>query len=198
MEDTSLEVHLEDLIETLAVAQSKSPAYFVGHSLGAMISMVLALHEPQWVESVFAASLPGKVLPQVVHSFNFFMKGPKQALQASGISRHLAWRERTLLEMPEFTLKEISRQFGKVDLRDEFVKVKCPVHLAVGRFDPVAVCWQVRRMHERLSNSTLTVFEWSGHNFMDAIPDKFNEWIVSRINDDGTEKNLSTSKSTSA
>jgi pimeloyl-ACP methyl ester carboxylesterase len=180
-EDTSMRVHLNDVIETLEAAQTAFPAYFVGHSLGAMIAMSIAGERAELVDCVFAASLPGKILPAVVHSFNFLMKGPIQTLQASGIGRHFAWRERTLLEMREFTLKEIANQFGKMDLKSDYAQVKCPVHLAAGRFDPIAVYWEVRDIHSQMSNSTLTVFEWAGHNFMDADADKFNDWILAHM-----------------
>jgi pimeloyl-ACP methyl ester carboxylesterase len=187
MEETSLRVHLDDVADTLSAAQVNLPAYFVGHSLGAIIPVFLARERPEWIETIFAASLPGKVLPPVVLSFRLFLNGPMQTMRKSGLHRRLAWRERTLFEMDRFTLSEIAEQFGKVDVLEAIGNVKCAIHFAAGRFDPVAPFWQVMAMQKRLKKSSLQVFEWGGHNFMDARPTEFNNWIDSLITDNGNE-----------
>src|SRR5277367_3154866 len=46
-ETTDLETHLEDVWQTLSINQIRFPAYFVGHSLGAIISLFLASKHPQ-------------------------------------------------------------------------------------------------------------------------------------------------------
>jgi pimeloyl-ACP methyl ester carboxylesterase len=83
--------------------------------------------------------------------------------------------------MNEFTLNEIADQFGSMDLRDTVRSVKVPVHIAAGRFDPVARFPEVQRMHLELPGSTLKVFNLGGHNFMDASAAEFNNWIFSYL-----------------
>lgn len=180
-EKTSLRIHAEDVLETLSNAQVKSPAYFVGHSLGAMIMVHLASEKPELFKTIFAASLPGKVSPAVVLAFRCFISGPLQAVRKSGFHRHLAWRERTLFEMDRFTLNEIADEFGTMDLSNTVSTLKCPVHFAAGRFDPVAQYAQIVRMHHGLDQSSLRVFEWGGHNFMDTRAPEFNNWILKHI-----------------
>lgn len=181
MEETSLDVHLNDLTHTLGEANVKFPAHFVGHSLGAIVAVYLARQKPEWIESILAASLPGKVFPPIVYAFQGFLNGPMQAIAASKMHKHLAWRERTLFEMKPFTLKEIARQFAKLDTRIAIPELRCSVHFATGRFDPIALFWQTMAMKRGLDNSSLKVFEWAGHNFMDARPDEFNDWILACV-----------------
>ena len=180
---TSLRVHADDVTETLSQSNLDMPAYFVGHSLGAIISVFLANERPEWFKAIFAASMPGTVSPAVVLSFRMFYKGVLKSVRRSGLHSQLAWRERTLFEMDEFTLKEIADEFGSIDLKDTVRSVKCPVHFAAGRFDPVARYSQVRQMHAQLAGSTLKVFNWGGHNFMDASAEEFNHWIINHIGD---------------
>jgi pimeloyl-ACP methyl ester carboxylesterase len=100
-----------------------------------------------------------------------------QALKDSEFKHRLGWRQQTLIEMPPFTLEQISVNFADIDLINSLPQVDCPVHLACARFDPVALYWHSKEMHKKLRGSTLKIFEWGGHNFMDASPDAFNAWI---------------------
>jgi pimeloyl-ACP methyl ester carboxylesterase len=181
-ESTDLAVHLSDIHDTISDADIKYPAYFVGHSLGAIISLRLAKDSPELVKSIFAASVPIKVIQPLVPAFNMFLSGPFQVVHASGIYKHFAWRERTLFEMNTFTLGQIGASFGKTDLTGWLSDVKQPIHFACGRFDPVACFLFTIPMQKTLPNSTLQMFEWGGHNFMDARPEKFNNWILSHMN----------------
>jgi pimeloyl-ACP methyl ester carboxylesterase len=180
-EKTSLRVHADDVVETLSHAEVRLPAYFVGHSLGAIISVFLACEKPELFKSIFAVSLPGTVSPAVVQAFRVFLSGPLQSIRKSGLHKHLAWRERTLFEMDKFTLSEIADEFGSMDLRSSVADLKCPVHFAVGRFDPVASCAEVQKMQAGLKGSSLEIFEWAGHNFMDASAKEFNNWLFKHI-----------------
>jgi pimeloyl-ACP methyl ester carboxylesterase len=180
-EKTDLLVHEEDVIETLGESAVRFPAYFVGHSLGAILAFTIARKKPEWVKAIFAASLPGRVLPPLPVFLKMFVRGPKQLICKTGIHRNFAWRERTLFEMDPHTLNQIALNFGTIDLLNEKFGVSCPVHFAAGRFDPVALYWHVLHMHKNLPGSTLITFPWGGHNFMDADSDKFNKWISSKL-----------------
>ncbi len=180
-EKTDLLVHEQDVIETLSTSAVRFPAYFVGHSLGAILSITIARQKPEWVKVIFAASLPGKVLAPLPVLLKMFVRGPKQFLTRLGIHRNLAWRERTLFEMDPHTLDQIAINFGEIDLMSKPFGVRCPIHFAAGRFDPVALYWDVLAMHKKVPGSTLITFPWGGHNFMDADSDKFNKWISSKL-----------------
>src|SRR5580658_8525902 len=62
-EITDLQTHLSDIEQTLQMQQIPFPSYFIGHSLGSILSLFLASKQPQMVKGVFAASLPAKIIP---------------------------------------------------------------------------------------------------------------------------------------
>jgi pimeloyl-ACP methyl ester carboxylesterase len=173
--------HEEDLLETMADAGVRFPAYFVGHSLGAIIAVSLASKRPELVESIFAASLPGKVLPPLPLALKGFVRGPMQTFRSTGLHKYLAWREKTLMEMKPAVLDDIAKQFAGVNFVERPLPVKCPVHFASGLFDPVAPYWHVLTMHRMLPGSTLKTFKLGGHNFMDAEEDEVNRWLLQHM-----------------
>jgi pimeloyl-ACP methyl ester carboxylesterase len=182
-EKTDLMVHMTDTIDTISDAGIKFPAHFIGHSLGAIISLRLAKDRPKLVNNIFAVGVPVKVLKPFVPAIHFLISGPLQIFRLTGLHKLFAWRERTLFEMKAFTLRQILSNFVDTDLTGWLAEVKQPIHFACGRFDPVAVYLFTLKTHKKLPNSTLTMFEWGGHNFMDARPEQFNNWILGHMND---------------
>ncbi len=180
-EKTDLEIHRQDILQTLQNGNVRFPAYFVGHSLGAIISLAIAEKHPELVRGIFAACLPGKVLKPVSKAFAVFINGPMQALKESELKRFLGWREQTLVEMHSFTLKEIITHFGDLYLLNQLPEVNCPVHLACWRFDPIALYWHAHDFHKKIPSSTLKTFEWGGHNFMDTRSTDFNDLIFNYL-----------------
>lgn len=180
----NLDTHLQDILETLAGMSISFPVPFVGHSLGAIISMTLGERHPELVRVVFAVSMPGKV-PQMTRSaFKFFLGWPYQSLKNTPIHRSLKWRERVLLDTDHFTLNEIVRQFETMDFATAVPQVThCPVHFAVGRLDPIALCTHVEGMHKMLEGSTFHVFEFAAHNCMDTHPNQFNRWLLGHLSE---------------
>lgn len=180
--DANLDAHLQDVLETLEDISISYPVPFVGHSLGAIISMTLGERRPELVSAVFAVSMPGKV-PQMTRSaFKFFLGWPYHSLKNTPIHRNLKWRERVLLDTDHFTLNEIVRQFETMDFASAVPQVRhCPVHFAVGRLDPIALCAHVEGMHKRLPDSTFHVFELAAHNCMDTHPNQFNRWLLGHL-----------------
>jgi pimeloyl-ACP methyl ester carboxylesterase len=174
----TIEHHSQDVLETLTVASLKTPAYFVGHSLGAIISVALAAADPNLCSAIFAASLPGKVISGLPLALRAFVRGPQQGVRAIALHKALAWRERTLFEMDAAVLDEIAKNFANIDNVEKPLPVECPVHFANGLWDPVAPYWYTVKMHRMLPGSTLKTFKLGGHNFMDAFPDETNKWLA--------------------
>jgi len=181
-EKTDLEVHRRDVLETLQNSKVKFPAYFVGHSLGAIVALVIAEKHPELVKAVFAACMPAKLVKPVQLFFTLFINGPMQALKESPIKQYLPWREQTLIEMPFFTMKEIANYFSTCDLLENSPEVNCPVHISAARFDPLAIHWHTKQLHKKMPDSTFKTFEWAGHNVMDYRTHDFNSWILSHLN----------------
>ncbi|PZM86206.1 MAG: hypothetical protein DKT66_02080 [Candidatus Melainabacteria bacterium] len=180
---TDLEVHIADVMETLQSLDLNFPIVFVGHSLGSILSVTIAERHPELVQRVFAASLPGRVLKPMEVAFRWFLKGAFPRLQAMDFGDKLAWRERTLLSTKVHTLEQIVDNFGGVNFVDRKINVDCPIHLSVGRFDPVAPCVYVENIHKALPKSTLKIYEWSGHNFMDLQFESFNGWLQQHLDE---------------
>jgi len=173
--------HEEDVLETIADAGVVFPAYFVGHSLGAIISVSLASKHPEIFKGIFAASLPGKVLPPMAVVLKGFVRGPLQTVKSIGLHKYLGWREKTLIETKASVLDEIADQFADINFVEQPLQVKCPVHFANGFFDPVAPYWHVLTMHRMLPGSTLKTFRLGGHNFMDAEENEVNNWLLEHM-----------------
>ncbi len=180
-EPTNLEVHINDLCETLEAHNVKFPAIFVGHSLGSIISLAIAEKHPQMVSKVLAVSLPVRV-PQITSAvFKVILSLPYKSLRGTAIHRNLAWRERTLLQTHDHSLKQIVEHFADLDYLENIPKTQCPVHFAIGRLDPVAPCMYLEELQKKVPNSTLKIIEWAGHNCMDSQPNEFNRWFVQRM-----------------
>lgn len=180
-EETNPETYMHDVIETLQDSDIQFPAYFVGHSLGSLIALSIAEKHPYMVKAVFAACLPVRLVKPVQQLFRFFLRGPLQILSKSRLRQYLPWRERTLVEMPVFTMRQIAEFFSKSDLLERHPTVECPVHIGSARFDPFAIHWHTHKIHRKLPLSTFHTFEWSGHNVMDYRSEDFNQWILKNL-----------------
>jgi pimeloyl-ACP methyl ester carboxylesterase len=110
-------------------------------------------------------------------AFEVFLSLPIKQIKGTAFHRSLAWRERTLLETNMFSLEHIMHNFKDLDYVTNLPDVKCPIHFAVGRLDPVAPCQHVETMHKNTPGSTLRIIEWAGHNCMDSQPGEFNRWF---------------------
>ena len=180
-ESANISVHLQDILDTLDEHHIEFPVTFVGHSLGAIISMELAAQRPELFKQVLAVSMPGRVPQLTVSAFHAFLSWPYGALKGTAFHKSLAFRERVLLDTNHYSLSQIAENFGSLNYVEELPKVSCPVHFAVGRWDPVAPWYHVKSMHLALTGSTLEVIELAGHNCMDSQPAAFNKWFLARM-----------------
>jgi pimeloyl-ACP methyl ester carboxylesterase len=177
-----LEEHLRDLEDTIAALDIKFPAAFAGHSLGAIIAMELACRRPELFTQILAISLPGRVPSLTAEAFRWFLGWPYKTIRGAGIHRRLDWRTRELIATNHHTLEQIMLNFRQLDyVAQGPPPVPCPVHFAVGRFDPVAPAKYTVEMHRRLPGSTLEIIEWAGHNPMDSQPAAFNRWFFEKL-----------------
>lgn len=180
-EKADISSHINDLLETVADYEIKWPAVFVGHSLGSIISLELAAIRPELVGKILAASMPGKVPQVTVKAFKVFLGKPFLALKDSAVHRSLGWRERVLLDTNHYSLSQVVENFHDADYVSNVPKVTCPVHFAVGRLDPIALCVHSELMHKAIPGSTFKVIEWAAHNCMDSRPAEFNRWFREKM-----------------
>lgn len=182
-EPAPLAVHINDVLETLESVNVRYPAVWVGHSLGAIISMVLAESRPELFEKVLAVSMPGRVPVPVSLLFRLLTTWPFQLIRGTTIHRMLPRREQILVDTDLFSLQQIVANFARVNFVERTPSVSCPVHFSVGRKDFVAPWRHVRSMHEALPHSTLRVFDGAGHCCMDDRPAEFQEWFLEKLAD---------------
>jgi pimeloyl-ACP methyl ester carboxylesterase len=180
---TDVSMHINDMLETLEQFEIGWPAIFVGHSLGSIISIELAAKFPERVSKILAVSFPGRVPWITVSAFKVFLQLPYQSIRDTVIHRSLPWRERVLIATNQHSLNQVVENFADLDYVSEMPQVKCPVHFAVGRLDPVAPAKYVEAIHNSMPGSTLQVIEWAGHNCMDSQPAAFNRWFMAKMND---------------
>lgn len=182
-EVTDIEVHINDLLETLDACEVKYPAVFVGHSLGAIISVVLAQKRPELFVKILAVSLPGKVLGLVSKAFSLIVSYPFEHLRGTMLHRSLSRRHQILFSTDRHSLQQIVHNFKRVNFVEQRLNLDCPVHFCVGRLDFVAPYFYVQRMHQALPGSTLRIFEWAGHCCMDDQAVQFNQWMLEKISE---------------
>jgi pimeloyl-ACP methyl ester carboxylesterase len=177
-EPTNLAVHNSDVLETIEDSPVRFPAIFVGHSLGAIISVTIAEQRPELISLIFAAGFPARVLKPMTLAFKLFLDNGYERLKATNWHKGWAFRPRTLIETQKHSLSQIVENFGDLDFVTNLPKVKCRVHIAAGRFDPVAPSFYAQQVHRAMPNSTFKMFEMGGHNFMDTHPKTFNKWLI--------------------
>lgn len=180
--ETDLSVHVEDVVETLQDEDIQFPAIFIGHSLGAIISVQIAGKYPELLGQCLAVSLPIKVPKMTSSAFDLFLKRAYHGLRNSKWKEKLPVREQALLNTEWHSLNQILKHFGPLDLSDKISNLSCPVHFAYGRFDVVAPYVYGKNVHRATPNSSLKIFEWSGHNPMDDRPHEFRRWMIDKVN----------------
>jgi pimeloyl-ACP methyl ester carboxylesterase len=180
-EHTDIDVHVSDLLETLTHSEVRFPAIFIGHSLGAIISIMMAERQPELFERVLAVSMPGRVPKLVTTIFGWVFQFPLEKLRGSTIHRSLPKRMQVMLNTERHSLQQIVNHFGSVDFVRNTPSVKVPVHFSVGRMDVVAPANHVETVHKQVPGSTLCIFEWSGHCCMEDQPTMFNQWLLEKV-----------------
>jgi pimeloyl-ACP methyl ester carboxylesterase len=177
-EGTGLDVHIADLMETLEQTDIKYPAVFIGHSLGAILSLNLARERGELFQQIFAVAMPAKVFEPLASGVKLLLNAPYERLRGTAVYNNLSWRPRKLIDTERFTFFEILDACKTLDYISRPIQVNCPVHFAAGRFDPVALHYYVEKMHKTMPGSTFKMFEMAGHNFMDMYPEQFNQWLL--------------------
>ena len=181
---TDVEVHVTDVLESILDVGIQYPAVFIGHSLGAIISVELAERRPELVKQVLAVALPGRVPLPVAMMFKMLLSAPFEKLRGTAIHVRLPWRERTLISTNRHSLEQIFENIGPLDLVKRTYDISCPVHLSVGRLDPVAPAHHVRKIHQGMPGSTLRISNGRGHNCMDERPEEFNKWLIEKLEEE--------------
>jgi pimeloyl-ACP methyl ester carboxylesterase len=166
---------------------SDSPAFLVGHSLGAMVCAALAADQPELVKAVVLEDPPA--FDHSLH-YGFFRKRLKireleyaarveyfvskgQAPKEAEISA--SWYE----NWNPGVLKELIEGTALFKTEEIFPKIQCPVLLLLGNPDKGGVLTFEHRKRISTLIPHLTISEWKdcGHGIHDAEPEAFTNEI---------------------
>jgi pimeloyl-ACP methyl ester carboxylesterase len=196
-EATSINVHIEDLLETLAAHNVTYPAIWIGHSLGAIILLQMVKQRPELFVEILAIGLPGKVPSLIVSIFRRFLGTPFEKLRGTVWQKKLPIRHQILIDTERHSLEQIVENFATINLVDQEHSLPCPIHFSVGRFDVVAPYIYAEKIHRAIPNSTFKIFEFAGHSCMDDQPQQFNDWLIEKVRGASRSRQKSVSSSSS-
>ncbi len=185
-QETPLELHVNDLKETLARLNMTKPYVFIGHSLGAIVSLELACQDNSDIAGILAVGMPVKVPKITCWGFELFLNTIYPSLKVTKLYKLLPWREKTLIQTNEYSLRQILKNIKDINFFThskyaDFAQIKLPIHFACGNIDPVAILKDSKEFQKLFPDSSLKVFKIGGHNFMDYKEVEFNTWIFDKL-----------------
>jgi pimeloyl-ACP methyl ester carboxylesterase len=156
-------VLLKNLVESLGIVNP----ILIGHSMGAMISIVFAAQYPESVKKMILVdatglgklSFMGRILLSIFRTTDRW-QGKKRG--------------------PQYKVGRI----GEWQVVDQLPKIKCPVLIIWGQNDIYLPVSQSRLAHKLIPNSRLYVFHCCGHAPQKVYPAKFNNLVIQFLNND--------------
>lgn len=133
----------------------------IGHSLGAMISIVFAAHYPQSVRKLV-----------LVDSSGLGQLSRKGLVMVSLFRRIDRWLGKN--RGP----KNLAGSAEEWQVLDDLPKIKPPVLIAWGQNDPYLPADQSRLAHNLIPGSSLRIFPHGGHAPQRACPAEFNDMVM--------------------
>ena len=174
--------HIRDLKETLDYLVIEEPVTIVGHSFGAVLAVKFAERYPEEVLKLLLVSFPPKVPKLLLKYYKWFLGKPIEFIkkQINLILKLPLKKKIKIAVCSEMNVvKQIWRESHSWDFINCFPEVSCPVYLSVGRFDYIALKSMLKKLHKKLPNSSLKIFNWASHTCMLDQPREFNKWLLS-------------------
>ncbi|WP_319557755.1 pyrimidine utilization protein D [Thiomicrorhabdus sp.] len=189
-----------ELVELLAETQTER-VHFIGHALGGLIGLQLALDFPEKVVSLLLINAWGKTDDHTKQCFEI----RKSLLRNSGIEMFLKaqplflypaeWmkRHRTLLDAE--TAKALKAFAGEdnlirridavanFDASGQLSQIQCPTGIVVSRDDLLVPYSCSEHLHRQIDHSVLYVLEKGGHACNITEPEAFNAILREFYND---------------
>ena len=177
-------------------AKELGPCIIVGHSLGGLITQQFALDHPALAKAIAivgsdAAFGNNPGLPEFRDEINQ-LSGTidyafADAFQKSTISKpvdsaYIAQCVSESMKVPLRVWKDIINEIIKVDLSNQLYKIKVPVLILWGTKDAICSLDDQKLMKEKIRNSTLRIYEGTGHSLHWEDPERFTDDIVKFVN----------------
>ncbi len=177
--------HVATVMDQLHLAS----AHVVGHSMGSLVALALALDHPDRVRSLVVSCPPhpesgawsGRLvldtpleLPalRAAHRFNQALGQWAPAAGGGAVGRRLRRsREAATVDVP--TLQRTLHAVMRPGLADRLPEVPCPTLVLAGGFDLTAPPIGARRVAAAIPGAQLHVFPRTAHHPMDEQPDPF-------------------------
>lgn len=182
--DIHSHVHdLKDTLNHLGIPEDRKVT-IVTHSFGGLVAIDFAEHYPERVEKLIPACLPPKLIFPMSHFLEILLGKPLEIIQANLDflqKTKLRSRYKSSIMTNAHVLQEIYKHVKTWNSFKKIPRLKTKIYFAAGRFDMVAPCTLVYRLHELSLNSEYELFKWSGHALMEDEPEKFQRWLVHAV-----------------
>lgn len=172
------------------------PCIIVGHSLGGLITQQFALDHPDLTKAIVIVSSdagfgnnPG--LPEFRDEINK-LRGSvdyafADAFQKSTIvkpvdSAYIVQCVNESMKVPLRVWKDIINEIIKVDFSNQLYKINVPALILWGSKDLICSLDDQKLMKEKIKNSTLHIYEGTGHALHWEDPERFADDIVKFVN----------------
>lgn len=191
----SIERMADDLLAVMDACNFES-AHLVGHAIGGIVALSLALHAPARVKSLALVNAWARADDHLRRCFAVRKEilrasGPRAYVQAQPLflypPRWIAEHDRQLREeeqhlVDHFPSSDLLRDridmFLNFDALDRLPSVSSPTLVLAARDDALVPAYLSNALAAGIPNSTSTEIEWGGHAFTAIIPEVFNQTIL--------------------
>jgi aminoacrylate hydrolase len=177
-------------------ASGTASCHFVGHALGGLVGVDLALRAPERVKSLTIINGWAKADAHTRRCFEARVKllhgaGPEAYARAQPIflypAQWLAANEARMVQEDHHAIagfqgtNNLLRRIEALLAFDATARVselRMPVFLVASRDDVLVPCSQSETLARALPNAALKMFEWGAHGVNVTVPEAFNEALL--------------------
>jgi aminoacrylate hydrolase len=187
---------MADDIATVMDRAGVDTAHIVGHAIGGIVGLEMAMRHPQRLRSLVVVNGWGRADPFLQRCFEI----RKQILNQSGarayvraqplflyppqwISRNIAHleeeEERILAHFPPVvTMNQRIDMFLAFDGRERLAAIGVPTLLASAKDDNLVPAYLTRQLADAIPGARVREVEWGAHAFTVVTPDVFNAMLL--------------------
>lgn len=189
-------LHMADELDVLLKKLEVQQCHFVGHALGGLVGLQLALTQPDLLKSMVLVNAWSSPNPHTLRCFDI-----RKALLAADRKDMYLQLQALLLFPPDWiaqnaehleeeeahllnhfpNVNNLLARIGALstfDIDDKLMSITTPT-FALANKDDTLVPWQRSRMLvDRMPNAELSVMEYGGHASSITVPDAFNKLVL--------------------
>lgn len=189
-------LHMADELDVLLKKLEVQQCHFVGHALGGLVGLQLALTQPDLLKSMVLVNAWSSPNPHTLRCFDI-----RKALLAADRKDMYLQLQALLLFPPDWiaqnaehleeeeahllnhfpNVNNLLARIGALstfDIDDKLMSITTPT-FALANKDDTLVPWQRSQMLvDRMPNAELSVMEYGGHASSITVPDAFNKLVL--------------------